>query len=115
MSETVIGLFPESEQAQEVVPMLANHGFGRADVDLIGGRGSSLSGSGSDLLDKLSRLGVDDADEQEWFLEGVGRGGMVVAARTPNEHQAEKIIDLMKEHGATHCLHAPDTGWTSAS
>ena len=114
MSETVIGLFPESQQAQEVVPMLTNRGFGRSDVDLIGGRGASLSGSGPNLIDKLSQLGLADAAQAESFVETVGHGGAVIAARTPDDRRADQISELMRDHGATKCVRAPDTGWTSA-
>jgi hypothetical protein len=114
MSETVIGLFPESQQAQEVVPMLTNRGFMRSDVDVVGGPGSSMSGSGPDLIDKLSQLGVADAAQAESFVEGVGRGGMLIAARTPDQRRADQITELMREHGATTCLRTPDTGWTGA-
>ena len=112
MSEIVIGLFPESREAEEVVPMLANRGLHRDDVDVIGGRTASLSGPGSDLLEKLSRLGVADAEQQQTFVEAVSHGGTVIAARTPNERKAEQIDELMRDHGATQCVRAPDTGWT---
>ena len=55
MSEMVIGLFPQTQQAEEFVPMLTNRGYGRDDVDVIGGRGAALSATGSDLVDKLSQ------------------------------------------------------------
>ena len=112
MSETVIGLFPDSREAEEVVPMLANRGLGRDDVDVIGGRGATLSGTGSDLTDKLSRLGLADQAQQASFIEAIGHGGMVIAARTPNERKTEQIMEMMRDHGAKECLHAPDTGWT---
>jgi hypothetical protein len=113
MSETVIGLFPQSQEADELVPMLTNRGIGRSDVDVIGGRGASLSGTGADLTDKLARLGVADAGQQESFVEGVSHGGTVVAARAPDPRRAEQLLDLMQEHGATTCTHVPDTGWTT--
>lgn len=112
MSETVIGLFPESREAEEVVPMLANRGLNRDDVDVIGGRGATLSGTGSDLLDKLSRLGVADDSQKETFIEAISHGGTVIAARTPNERKAEQIMEMMRDHGAKDCVKAPDTGWT---
>ena len=114
MSETVIGLFPESREAEEVVPMLANRGLGRADVECLGGRGASLSSNGSDLLDKLADIGVAEVSELETMVEAVNHGGMIIAARTPDERRASQIEELMLEHGATRCMHAPDTGWTVA-
>jgi hypothetical protein len=106
MSETVIGLFPENREAEEFVPMLANRGYGRDDVDVIGGRGAALSASGSDLLDKLSQLGLADSDKED-YVDGVSRGGTVIAARTADERKATQLTELMREHGATHCMHMP--------
>jgi hypothetical protein len=114
MPETVIGLFPQSQQAEEVVPMLTNRGFGRADIDVIGGRGATLSGTGADLIDKLSRLGLADDGQKDDLVEAIGHGGTVIAARTPDQRRADQIEELMLEHGATKCMHAPDTGWTTA-
>ena len=106
MPETVIGLFPESREAEEFVPMLANRGYGRDEVDVIGGHGWTLSSSGSDLIDKLSQLGVGE-DEKQAYVDGVSRGGTLIAARTPDERKADQVAELMREHGATHCMHAP--------
>lgn len=114
MAETVIGLFPESREAEEVVPMLANRGYGQRDVETLGGRGATLSADGSDLLDKLSDLGVAEVSLLESMVESISHGGVVIAARTPDERKAEQIEELMLEHGATQCVHAPDTGWTGA-
>ena len=114
MAETVIALFPESQQAEEVVPMLTNRGLGRSDVEVLGGRGASLSSSGTDFVDKLTQLGVADAKEKESLVEAISHGGMVIAARTPDQRRAGQIEELMLDHGATKCVHAPDTGWTTA-
>jgi len=114
MSETIIGLFPQSQEAEEVVPMLTNRGFGRADIDVIGGRNASLAGTGSDLIDKLTRLGLDDAEQKDDLIEAIGHGGTLIAARTPDQRRADQIEELMLEHGATKCMHAPDTGWSGA-
>jgi hypothetical protein len=114
MPETVIALFPESQQAEEVVPMLANRGLGRSDVEVIGGRGASLSSSGTDFIDKLTQLGIADAEEKEEMVEAISHGGMIIAARTPDQRRADQIEELMIDHGATKCMHAPDTGWTTA-
>ena len=111
-AETVIGLFPTSQEAEDVVPMLTNRGYGRADVDFIGGHGATLSGTGGDLSEKLARLGIADADQQQSLIEGISAGGAVIAARTPDERKAGQVEELMIDHGATTCVHAPDTGWT---
>src|SRR5687768_1162067 len=98
MAETVIGLFPQSREAEEVVPMLTNRGYGRSDVDMIGGRGQTMSGTGNDLVEKLSRLGVADQDQCETLIEAINHGGAVIAARTPDQRKADQIEELMLEH-----------------
>ena len=105
MPETVIGLFPESREAEEFVPMLANRGYGRDEVDVIGGRGWALGAEGDDLEAKLSQLGVGE-DEKQAYVDGVSRGGTLIAARLPDERKANQIAELMLEHGATKCVHA---------
>ena len=114
MSETIIGFFPQNQQADEVVPMLTNRGYGRADIDVIGGHGASMTGTGSDLIDKLTRLGLADAEQHEDLVEALGHGGTLIAARTPDQRRADQIEELMLEHGATKCIHAADTGWSGA-
>jgi hypothetical protein len=113
MSETVIGLFPQGEQGEEVVPMLSNRGYGHRDVEKLGGRGAGLSSSGGDVIDKLADLGVCDVSQLETLVEGVNHGGLIIAARTPDQRKAQQIEELMLEHGATQCLHTPDTGWAA--
>ena len=110
MSETVIGMFPESLQGEEVVPMLANRGYGQHDVEKLGGRSSGSV----DLIDKLADLGVAEVAQLESLVEVVNHGGVIVAARTPDARKAEQVEEMMLEHGATKCLHTPDTGWTAA-
>ena len=115
MSETIIGLFPQSQEGEEVVPMLANRGYGSRDVEKLGGRGfGGLSSSGTDLVDKLADLGVAEVSKLEELVEVVNHGGVIVAARTPDEKKARQLEELMLEHGATKCLHTPDTGWEAA-
>jgi hypothetical protein len=114
MSETVIGLFPQSQQGEEVVPMLANRGYGQRDVETLGGRRASLSSNGADLIDKLANLGVAEVAQLETLLEAVHHGGLIIAARTADARNAAQLEELMLEHGATQCLHTPDTGWTPA-
>ena len=106
MAETVIGLFPESREAEEFVPMLANRGYGRDEVDVIGGRGWAMGAEGDDLEAKLSQFGIAE-DEKQAYVDGVSRGGTLIAARLPDERKANQIAELMLEHGATKCVHSP--------
>src|SRR5688572_8303232 len=110
MPETVIGLFPQSEQGEEVVPMLANRGYNQRDVEKLGGRSASLSSTGGDVIDKLADLGVVEVAQLESLVECINHGGLIVAARTPDQRKAGQIEELMLDHGATQCLHTADTG-----
>jgi hypothetical protein len=113
LSETVIGLFPQPDQGEEVVPMLANRGYSQHDVEKLGGRSASLSNTGGDVIDKLADLGVVEVAQLESMMEVIHHGGVIIAARTPDHRKAEQIEELMLDHGATQCVHAPDTGWTT--
>lgn len=112
MIETVIGLFPEREQAKEVNSMLTNRGYSRRDVEVIDG--SALGDGGMDLVGKLSQLGLADEAQKETFVNGLSRGGQVLAARTPDERRADQVAEIMRDHGAMRCAQLPDTGWISA-
>jgi len=114
MPETVIGLFPQCQQGEEVVPMRANRGYNQRDVEKLGGLGAGLASSGGDVIDKLADMGVVEVPQIESLVEGINHGGLIVAARTPDLRKAEQIEELMLEHGATQCLHTPDTGWAAA-
>jgi hypothetical protein len=114
LSETVIGIFPQSQLGEEVVPMLTNRGYGQHDVEKLGGPGASLSSTGADLIDKLADLGLNDVTQIETLVETIHHGGLIIAARTPDHRKAEQLEELMLDHGATQCLHTPDTGWTAA-
>ena len=115
-AETVIGLFPDSQQGQELVPMLANRGYNQRDVETLGsGRSASTSSTdGPDMIDKLADLGVAEVAQLESMVEVASQGGLIVAARTSNAEKAGRLEELMVEHGATQCLHTPDTGWSAA-
>jgi hypothetical protein len=114
-AETVIGLFPDPQQGQELVPMLVNRGYMKRDVETLGGHGAGSSGiGGPDMIDKLADLGIDEVEHLESMVEMASHGGRIVAARSPDEQAAGQLEHLMRDHGATQCLHTPDTGWTTA-
>jgi hypothetical protein len=113
-AETVIGLFPDSQQGEEVVPMLANRGYGQHDVEKVGGRRAGLDAGQSDMIDKLADLGVAEVTQLESMVEMASQGGLIIAARSPNLQKAGQLEALMLEHGATQCLHTADTGWMAA-
>ena len=94
--------------------MLVNRGYGHRDVEKLGGPDAGLSHDGADLIDKLADLGVAEISQLESMIEAVSHGGVIIAARTPDPTKAEQLEEVMLDHGATQCVHAPDTGWTTA-
>src|SRR5688500_8430533 len=98
MPETVIGLFNQNQQAQETLPLLMGRGIDKTSIDLIDTIVSWLS-----LIDKLSRLGVADAQLRQCYVEGIGRGGTILAARTPDQRKADEAAEIMRTHGACDC------------
>ena len=113
-AETVIGLFPDCQQGEDIVPMLANRGYCQRDVEKLGGRSASLIGNGPDMIDKLADLGIAEVAHLESMVEVASQGGLIIAARTADSQKAQQLENLMRDHGATKCLHTPDTGWTAA-
>jgi hypothetical protein len=111
-AETVIGLFPDSQQGEEIVPMLANRGYGQRDVEKLGGHRAAFNADGPDMIDKLADLGVDQVTQLESMVEVASAGGLIIAARSPDSKKAGQLETLMREHGATQCVRAADTGWT---
>ena len=114
MPEVVIGMFPQGQNGEEVVPMLANRGYGHRDVEKLGGPTATLSSNGGDMIDKLASLGVVEVSQLESLVEVINHGGVVIAARTPDHRKAEQLEELMLDHGATQCLHTEPGEWMGA-
>lgn len=100
MSETIIGMFDQDQQAQEIVPLLMSKGVQQGSIDLIRGRDQSSS---SDLISRLSQLGVSDAQLRDCYIEGIGRGATLLAAHIPDQGDADQAARIMREHGASDC------------
>jgi hypothetical protein len=45
--------------------------------------------------------------EQSAYMDALGNGGTLIAAKAPDGRKAEQLMELMQEHGATRCTHSP--------
>jgi uncharacterized protein (TIGR02271 family) len=72
------------------------------NIDVISGR-DQVAASSSDLIDRLSRLGVADGQLRQCYVDGLSHGGTLVTARAPDERKADEAAKLMRQHGASNC------------
>jgi len=107
MAKTAVGLFENSELADEVVRDLEATGFLRADVRILK-EPVEMAGSGVmstphtdfevGLTRDLTAFGVLEGDA-EAYVQGVRRGGVMVFA-TGSGKKADKATEIMNRHGA---------------
>ena len=105
MAQTVIGIFDNSNQAQNAVQQLVSSGISRDNIDLAN---SSTNDSTTSYQDNdssndgisgfFSSLfgGDDDADK----YSHVARRGCTVTVHTQSREEAERAADLLDEYGA---------------
>jgi hypothetical protein len=64
------------------------------------------------MIDKLADLGVVEVSQLQSLVDVINHGGVIIAARTPDDRKAELLEELMLDHGATHCVHTQAAQWT---
>lgn len=106
MSQTVIGIFENENEAQQAVQNLVNQGFNREDVD-IASRSSSQTSNTDDDNDSFgnsisnffgSLFGSDD-DRSSRYSE-VAKRGCTITVHARSESEAERAADILDEYGA---------------
>ena len=107
MAKTAVGLFENSELADEVVRDLEATGFLRTDVRILK-EPVEMAGSGVmstphtdfevGLTRDLTAFGVLEGDA-EAYVQGVRRGGVIVFA-TGLGKKADTATEIMNRHGA---------------
>jgi hypothetical protein len=107
MARTAVGLFENSELADEVVRDLEATGFLRTDVRILK-EPLEMAGSGLmstphtdfevELTRDLTAFGVLERDA-EAYVKGVRRGGVMVFA-TGSGKEADTATEIMNRHGA---------------
>ncbi len=107
MAKTAVGLFENSESADDVVRDLEAAGFLRKDVRILK-EPLEMAGSGLmstphtdfevELTRDLTAFGVLEGDA-EAYVQGVRRGGVMVFA-TGSGKKADTATEIMNRHGA---------------
>ena len=92
MAKTVIGLFDDPRQAQQVVQMLVDDGFRREDIRTLTRQEEASVGT-------LSACGIPEAEAHE-YAEGLRRGGVVVLVDAADE-RADRAAAIMERDPAT--------------
>lgn len=107
MSQTVIGIFDNENEAQQAVQNLVNQGFNREDVD-IASRSSSQAASntdedddsfGSSISNFFGSLFGSDDDRTNRYSE-VAKRGCTITVHARSESEAERAADILDEYGA---------------
>lgn len=107
MAKTAVGLFENSELADEVVRDLEATGFLRTDVRILKepvemAESGLMSTPHTDfevaLTRDLTAFGVLEVDA-EAYVQGVRRGGVMVFATSSGE-KVDAATDIMNRHGA---------------
>lgn len=106
MSQTVIGIFDYTSEAQEAVGYLVNNGFSRSDIDLSSradaGNHADTANTTDDDDDSIGGFfsnlfgSSDDADK---YTE-VGRKGSIVTVHAKTDQEAENAAKILDNYGA---------------
>jgi uncharacterized protein (TIGR02271 family) len=91
MAKTVIGLFNDRREAQQVVQALVDDGFRREDIRTLTRQEEASVGT-------LSAYGVPEAEAQA-YAEAVRRGGAVVLVDAADD-QADRAVAIMERYPA---------------
>ncbi|MBC8054054.1 MAG: DUF2382 domain-containing protein [Sphingobacteriaceae bacterium] len=108
MSQTVIGIFENENEAQQAVQKLVNQGFNREDVDIASRNSSQATsdstnnddeGFGSSISNFFSSLFGSDDDRTSRYSE-VAKRGCTITVHARSESEAERAADILDEYGA---------------
>ncbi len=108
MSQTVIGIFDYTSEAQEAVSYLVNNGFSRSDID-ISSRGAETEGTSTtaDDYDDNTNSGVGGffsnlfgTNEEADKYTQVGRKGSIVTVHAKSSQEAESAAKILDNYGA---------------
>jgi uncharacterized protein (TIGR02271 family) len=91
MAKTVIGLFNDPRQAQQVVQALVDDGFRREDI-------RTLTREEEASVGTLSAYGVPEAEAQA-YADGLRRGGVVVLVDAADD-RADRAVAIMERYPA---------------
>jgi uncharacterized protein (TIGR02271 family) len=124
MARTVVGLFKSATEAQNIKHELVNEGYSAENIRVVANDGDG-SYAGSDVQEARttgsSDTGVmasiknffhsftaDDSDQQ-YYSQGVNRGGAIVAVTVADE-RADAVAGLLEQYGAANVNEENTTG-----
>ena len=114
MARTVIGLFPSATQAQSIKHELVNQGYSADSIRVVandadgayaseGAAAKSTASGESGVMGSIKNFfhsftGADESD-QEYYAQGVGSGGALLAVTVPDD-RAHAVAGLLEQLGA---------------
>jgi hypothetical protein len=103
MSQTVIGIFENANQAQQAVQQLLANGFAQTDIDFSGQQAYTNS-SGTENDENISRRdffrSLFDNDTDVDNYSRVASRGSVVTVHARSAEQARQAASLLDQYGA---------------
>jgi uncharacterized protein (TIGR02271 family) len=126
MPKTIIGLFDDKTEAQQVRQDIVQMGIPRSETSIIENPGPTGMGthtqSGSEpsfweSLKEAFGFGVPE-EEGAYYAEGVRRGGTLVSVRAEDTF-VDRVVDIMAQHGAVdideRSTQWRQSGWTAGT
>jgi uncharacterized protein (TIGR02271 family) len=124
MERTIVGVFDDRSEAEQVRNQLVNLGVSSDDVVIQGSDGTSATlspgtthhheGGIAGFFRNL--FGMDDDEAPGRYSEAIRRGSYVVCATARTEEQADRIATIMDTAGAVNIDHREsrwrEQGWT---
>ncbi|MGI4751926.1 MAG: YsnF/AvaK domain-containing protein [Janthinobacterium lividum] len=106
MSQTVIGIFDHTSEAQEAVSNLLSNGFSKESLDL--STRAAMEGISSSYDDEESHAGISgffgnlfgSSDEDAAKYSQVGQRGAIVTVHASSSEQAESAAQILDNYGA---------------
>lgn len=102
MTQTVVGIFNNAEEARKAVDELVNRGFDRSNIDYASGTSEYTDENRKENENGISRFFrnlLDDKDERDRY-ERVARNGCVVTVHAQSPGEAHRASELLDEYGA---------------
>ena len=102
MPKTIVGLFDNRGEAEQVAQTLIGEGFERGDVHVYDQTSGASTAARDDRGDGSFwswLFGSDDDEDARYYSEGVQRGGTVVAITTSDD-RAERAREILERRGA---------------
>jgi stress response protein YsnF len=90
--KTVVGVFPNAQEAQLTADELEDFGLDRGDITFV----DRSSGVADDLVDQLTRYGVP-YQTARLYVESINRGGTLESVRVEDD-QVEETMVIMRRH-----------------